>query len=642
MRLTIQQRALLILVNLVAVMLIVSLFLFRAMQAAEENMRNAQQAAYLANQITELHLDALSVISILDTFSLTRPETEAQDEMDRRLNLLNGRISNLQAIPFGLSLEMRTANGQILADLNQVGFELSDLSKRLYLLASQNRWGSALRLRQTQMADLQERLSRDLNQLQDNLDRDLLTSTAQAERIQNITRISIFISIGGALTVGAAMMWFARRTIIRPIQQLTGTVQRITGGDLAPFTPFSRGDEIGDLSRAMSQMTDWLRDLYETLAERVAERTRQLEERTHQIQMASQTGRDIAAVHQLEDLLYQAAALINERFAFAQTEIYLNDAQGEYTILRASSTSAATSSQGGQGSPAGEEHQEQSRLKMSDMSLVAQAARRGERRFALSQSAEVGPVGATDRASAVRPNAPSEVAVPLKSGGRVLGVLHVHSQGGAAFDEVHLAVLQVLADQLATAVQNARLLAEMQANLVELQAAYGQSSQQAWKRFLHGRTRLGYEFASERLAPIEAAPGVEASAGAESRLQPVSSPVEASGSHTSEAKVIPLKVRGAQIGVLEIWPGEEEFSESQSYLVEAISDRLGQVLESARLYEQAQARAAGEETLNRLAATVARAVDSEGVLQAAAQALGRLPGVDQARVFIGGDDEPGA
>jgi GAF domain-containing protein len=58
------------------------------------------------------------------------------------------------------------------------------------------------------------------------------------------------------------------------------------------------------------------------------------------------------------------------------------------------------------------------------------------------------------------PHTRSELGLPLKVGQRVLGVLDVQHREVNAFSEDELAVLQILADQLAVAIQNARLFEE--------------------------------------------------------------------------------------------------------------------------------------------------------------------------------------
>jgi hypothetical protein len=97
---------------------------------------------------------------------------------------------------------------------------------------------------------------------------------------------------------------------------------------------------------------------------------------------------------------------------------------------------------------------------------------------------------------------------------------------------------------------------------------------------------------------------------------------------------VPLQVRGEEIGALEVWPREGSLSEAETYLLASLSSRLSQTMESARLYEETQARAVREETINRLTASIARALDLDGVLRSAALELGRLPAVLEATVVL--------
>jgi hypothetical protein len=62
-------------------------------------------------------------------------------------------------------------------------------------------------------------------------------------------------------------------------------------------------------------------------------------------------------------------------------------------------------------------------------------------------------------------------------------------------------------------------------------------------------------------------------------------------------------------------------------------------MESARRFEEAQLRAAREQTINRLTAGIARSLDTESVLRTAALQLGELPSVTEVSVFLGGRPE---
>jgi signal transduction histidine kinase len=73
----------------------------------------------------------------------------------------------------------------------------------------------------------------------------------------------------------------------------------------------------------------------------------------------------------------------------------------------------------------------------------------------------------------------SELAVPIRTGGQVVGVLDVQSPEADAFDENDVMVLETLASQLATAMENARLFTEAQTALRQLQETQGQLVQSA-------------------------------------------------------------------------------------------------------------------------------------------------------------------
>lgn len=65
----------------------------------------------------------------------------------------------------------------------------------------------------------------------------------------------------------------------------------------------------------------------------------------------------------------------------------------------------------------------------------------------------------------------SELAVPIRVGGRVVGVLDVQSRRPNAFSDGDMLVLETVADQIAVAIENARLYEALQAELVAKEQA---------------------------------------------------------------------------------------------------------------------------------------------------------------------------
>ncbi len=66
----------------------------------------------------------------------------------------------------------------------------------------------------------------------------------------------------------------------------------------------------------------------------------------------------------------------------------------------------------------------------------------------------------------------SEITVPMKLGGRVMGVLDVQSSRLHAFDDTDQFLLETLADQIAIALENARLYKALEERARQLSAAY--------------------------------------------------------------------------------------------------------------------------------------------------------------------------
>ncbi len=94
------------------------------------------------------------------------------------------------------------------------------------------------------------------------------------------------------------------------------------------------------------------------------------------------------------------------------------------------------------------------RLEVGGMSMVGAACARREARIALDVGDE-----AVRFDNPLLPDTRSEMALPLIAGDRVLGALDVQSTEPAAFSQEDIAVLQLVADQVAVAIANARLFA---------------------------------------------------------------------------------------------------------------------------------------------------------------------------------------
>ncbi|MBA3534605.1 MAG: MASE1 domain-containing protein, partial [Ardenticatenales bacterium] len=188
---------------------------------------------------------------------------------------------------------------------------------------------------------------------------------------------------------------------------------------------------------AEQALDDYTRDL----EKRVKERTAHLERRSVQLQVAAEVARDATtSTHTMDDLLNGAVELIRSRFGFYHAGIFLVDKAGDYAVLRAAASEAAPAmlAQG-------------HKLKIGETGIVGNVTDTGLPRIALDVGAD-----AVHFKNPHLPNTRSEMAIPLKIGGQIIGALDVQSEQEAAFDQDDIATLSTLADQVAIAIQNVR------------------------------------------------------------------------------------------------------------------------------------------------------------------------------------------
>jgi serine phosphatase RsbU (regulator of sigma subunit)/putative methionine-R-sulfoxide reductase with GAF domain len=165
--------------------------------------------------------------------------------------------------------------------------------------------------------------------------------------------------------------------------------------------------------------------------------------RAVQLQTIADMMRSILSILEIDPLLEKMVHLVRERFGYSHAHIFTLDAAGDEVIFRASTdpTNPFWRSRGG-------------RIDLGE-GLVGWVAQHGE-------PAIVDDVSQDPRWLPDQTDVHSEVAVPLRVGEELIGVLDVQSGEPGAFDEEDLFILRTLADQIAVALENARLYAAQQ------------------------------------------------------------------------------------------------------------------------------------------------------------------------------------
>jgi len=335
---------------------------------------------------------------------------------------------------------------------------------------------------------------------------------------------------------------------------------------------------------------------------------RTVNKQVNQLQTAALVARDAAAIHNLPTLLSEVVHLISTRFGFYHTGIFLIDETGQYAVLQAAS------------SPGGQRMLDrQHKLKVGEVGIVGYAAGRGEPRIALDVGADAVYFNNPDL-----PETRSEIALPLQIHNQIIGVLDVQSTQEAAFTEEDVEILQLLSDQLALAIHNARLFEANQAAYLELEARYAEKVGRAWQKHLRDR-RLAFHYNSGRIPPVEPLdqPAGDTNQGEASRKDP-------------RALTVPITLRGHNLGALELrrTPDQPEWTDQERFIAAQVCNQLSLALENARLIDQNRQRAQHEQIINRVAAQAQKSLDIESVMRTAVEEIGRALGLPKVQIRL--------
>lgn len=322
-----------------------------------------------------------------------------------------------------------------------------------------------------------------------------------------------------------------------------------------------------------------------------------------QFQVLPQLAQEIAAARELDVLLARVADLVRARFDAYHIGIFLADEAVKVATLRAASGEAAEGlvSQGDRWVLEGAGQRE---------NPLIHVIRRGR---SYSRTG-VGQTGAAYGFDPRLAQAGAEIIVPLRLGLRVIGGLMMLNVAAEPLGATTRAILQTVADQLAVAVENSRLLAQMTAAMQELERTSGQYTERAWRSILGSAAQpTGYRYrrygAETVIEPLHAAPGVEGV-------------VETPGE--DGALAVPIMLRDQAIGTLHLRFPESSVASNVKPLVQEVANRLALTLESARLYQVTQRRAMREQATREITDNIRAASSVEDAMKRAIQEIARV------------------
>lgn len=432
----------------------------------------------------------------------------------------------------------------------------------------------------------------------------------------NTVRISMILVLVILAMASLATFGIGNR-LTAPLKDLTSVANEIIAGNFEAKAGIQEHDEIGTLAETLNVMTSTVRDMIQSLENRVDERTSELKDelqrgeyRARQLEAVTKVAHAINAAQNLQELLPHISDVVSEQFGFYHVGIFLNDASNQYATL------SAANSPGGK-VMLNRGHQ----LKIGEQGIVGYVTGTGKPRVALDVGEDLVYFNNPDL-----PDTHSEMALPLKIGEEIIGALDVQSTVPNAFSDEDVEVLSTLADQVSLAIQNARLFDQTRKSLMEAEEIYRQQSRDSWRRLPQELKLTGYRYTASGVVPLNEGSPLDPSDNNKEHT-PIA------GSQRREISV-PIILRGETIGVLSVQiPKDERVSSDQIDLIKAVAERVALSAENARLFEETTTRATRERVVSDITNKIRSTNDPQVMIQTAMSELQRILGATRIEII---------
>ncbi len=350
-----------------------------------------------------------------------------------------------------------------------------------------------------------------------------------------------------------------------------------------------------------------------------------LERRERQVQLSTQIAQEIASAADLNDLYDRIVTQVKEQFGYYHVQLLQYESVLDTVELVVGY---------------GEVGQQMLAMHHSvpmGVGLIGTAASMGQP--LLSGSVSNDP---TWQSNPLLPETKGELAVPIKLGDRVLGVLDVQSNREGSLTADDQLMLEGLCGQIAIAIESTRLRQEMESRIQELNILQQYMTREGWQAYQSARHTTGYRFDLTGLQPLT--PSDTSPPNGHQEATAANGVVK--GEFTDRLLHKPLTVRGEQIGVLAVQDDTERpISPEEESLLVAISEQVAEALEAARLFEQTQTALNEQERLSSELATVAQVstaaatiLEVETLLQSVVDLTKESFGLYHAHIYLLSDE----
>jgi GAF domain-containing protein/CheY-like chemotaxis protein len=396
--------------------------------------------------------------------------------------------------------------------------------------------------------------------------------TIDSQGVVFTTTLAIILVVMSVVLAMLLMSLLSIRYLIKPLTDQISAISAKTSR-LAGEHTLQMGDEVQVLQSAVVNIESRLQNLTADLEQQVMQRSRDLK-------LASRIGREVATLYDIDILLNRAINLIADELGFYHAQVFLlDDAQVNAVLVHSRGKAGQRLLEQNFKIPVGSDTVIGSVTSVGEPVIVNDTAQRGVKHGF----------------NPLLPDTRAELGLPLIMKGRIIGALDIQSKQPNVFRNDDLPIYNLLADQIAIAIENARLIGQTDKRIQQIDNLNRQLTRVAWEE-TDQRERLTRNYRYDLMD------------------------VESIEEHddTSHAPVLrsDITIRGEVIGQLQANPGEEdEFTEGDAVIMEAVANRVALAIENARLFRETQSTLTETSTLYQLSRYLNEANTLADILQ---------------------------
>lgn len=341
--------------------------------------------------------------------------------------------------------------------------------------------------------------------------------------------------------------------LTRPLEALTTVARQIGQGQLNARANTGSHDEVGMLAQTFNETASQLQDTLGNLEEKVVQRTRDLS-------IAAELGQSFSQIRDLDRLLSETVSRIQDAYNLYHVQIYLLVGDGRTLVLQASS-----------GEIGRQLLQQNHRLAVGLDSINGTSA-------LMKEALVVTDTGESRifRPNVLLPETRSEMAVPMLIQEQVIGILNLQSGKSDDLTQESLPVFEVIAGQLAVAIETATQFELLQERETTQQTQLRQTVREGWDAYLDAIAR------NEQIV--------------------FDATDSSNGDSTPTHITTPIVIAGEMIGEIELGYGAESaWTTEDAEFVAKVAEQVAQQVENLRLLAETERyRTTAEDAMKRL------------------------------------------